>query len=57
MCEVIFILNVMHVVGGVPLRVVCHVLLCDVHPVKILSAVFCVICIVLMLCLMLVVTI
>ena len=58
---VIFVLSVMRVVGGVPLWVEC--VFCRVygvcfvsvvHPVAILSAVFCVIC---SLCLMLVVTI
>ena len=46
----IFVLSVMHVVGGVPLWVlcvspcICCVLLSVVHPVAILSAVFCVKC-------------
>ena len=66
---VIFVLSVMRVVGGVPLWVecvfrrvngvcllcvcVCCVFVSVVHPVVILSAVFCVICSLLMLCLML----
>ena len=47
---VIFVLYVMLVVGGVPLWIVCVFHLVDVvclsvvHPVAILSAVFCVIC-------------
>ena len=47
---VIFVLSVMRVVGGVPLCVVCVsscrccVFVSVVHPVAILSAVFCVIC-------------
>ena len=47
---VIFVLSVMRVVGGVPLWVVCVsscrccVFVSVVHPVAILSAVFCVIC-------------
>ena len=43
----IFVLYVMCVVGGVPLWVVC-VFVSVVHPVAILSAVFCVICSLLM---------
>ena len=42
-----FVLSVIRVVGGVPLWVVCvfrRVLVSVVHPVAILSAVFCVIC-------------
>ena len=49
---VIFVLSVMRVVGGVPLWVVCVFRCVDVmsvvHPVAILSAVFCVICSLLM---------
>ena len=50
---VIFVLSVMRVVGGDPLWVVCVsscrcVLVSVVHPVAILSAVFCVICSLLM---------
>ena len=51
---VIFVLSVMRVVGGVPLWVVCVsscrccVFVSVVHPVAILSAVFCVICSLLM---------
>ena len=47
---VIFVLSVMRVVGGVPLWIMCVsscrccVLVSVVHPVAILSAVFCVIC-------------
>ena len=46
---VIFVLSGMRVVGGVPLWVVCvcfvvYMLVYGVHPVAILSAVFCVIC-------------
>ena len=44
---VIVVLSVMHVVGGVPLWVVC-VCMSVVSPVAILSAVFCVICSLLM---------
>ena len=51
MCEVIFVLSVMCVVGGVPLWVECVFRRVDVvcfvsvvHPVTILSAVFCDIC-------------
>ena len=48
----IFLLSVMHAVGGVPLWVVCVFRRVDVvsvvHPVAILSAVFCVICSLLM---------
>ena len=55
---VIFVSSVMRVVEGVPLWVVCvsscRCCVFVVHPVAILSAVFCVIC---SLCLMLVVTI
>ena len=59
---VTFVLSVMRVVGSVPLWVVCVcvssciccVFVSVIHPVAILSAVFCVIC---SLCLMLVVTI
>ena len=53
-CVMMFVLSVMHVVGGVPLWVecvFCHVyVVCVpvVHPVAILSAVFCVICSLLM---------
>ena len=49
-CVVIFVLSVIRVVGGVTLWVVCVfrpvdvVCLCLVHPVAILSVVFCVIC-------------
>ena len=56
-CVVMFVLSVMRVVGGVLLWVQCVFRRVDVsvvHPVAILSAVFCVIC---SLCLMLVVTI
>ena len=49
---VMFVLSVMRVVGGVPLWVVCVFrcvdVMCVVHPVAILSAVFCVICSLLM---------
>ena len=51
---VIFVLSVMHVVGGIPLWVVCVssciccVFVSVLHPVAILSAVFCVICSLLM---------
>ena len=44
---VIFVLSVTRVVGGVPLWIVCvfrRVFVSVVHPVTILSAVFCVIC-------------
>ena len=55
---VIFVFSVIGVVGGVPLWIVCVFrcvgVVCVVHPVAILSAVFCVFC---CLCLMLVVTI
>ena len=61
---VIFVLSVMRVVGGVPLWVVscvsscrCYVFVSVVHPVVNLSAVFCVICSLLILCLMLLLTI
>ena len=52
---VIVVLSVMHVVGGVPLWVLCVFSSCRccvvasvVHPVAILNAVFCVICSLLM---------
>ena len=45
MCRVIFVLTVMCVVGGVPLWVWCRccVFVSVVHPVAIMSALFCVI--------------
>ena len=60
---VIVVLSVMHVIGGVPLWVACVFrvdvvcVVSVVHPVAILSAVFCVICSFVWLCLMLVVII
>ena len=57
---VIFVLSVMRVVGGVPLWVLCvfpRVFVSVVHPVVMLSAVFCGICSCWCLCLMLLVTI